>query len=153
MSDCFKFGKKIGLEIGIEALKDCLRQMKAILNDNLPLWENLPREQRHLPIYGGAMNRKPAKSPTGPIRAHLHALSQSMGQDYQRVLGRYAIDRFLYRLSSSTYCDRFAIKGAMLFALWTGDTDRPTKDFDLLGLGSLAILEENFPPLPVFHSR
>jgi hypothetical protein len=41
----------------------------------------------------------------------------------------------------------------MLFALWTGDTDRPTKDFDLLGLGSSAILEENFPPLPVFHSR
>jgi hypothetical protein len=79
------------------------------------------------------LNRKPAKSPTASIRARLHALSQSKGQDYQGVLGRYAIDRFLYRLSSSTYRDRFAIKGATLFALWTGDTHRPTKDLDLLG--------------------
>jgi predicted nucleotidyltransferase component of viral defense system len=68
-------------------------------------------------------------------------LAQSKGQDYQRALGRYAIERFLYRLGSSTYRDRFAIKGATLFTLWTGDTHRPTKDLDLLGWGSSAIRE------------
>ena len=87
------------------------------------------------------MTREPAKNPAASIRARLLALAQSKGQDYQRVLGRYAIERFLYRLGNSTYRDRFAIKGATLFTLWTGDTHRPTKDLDLLGWGSSAILE------------
>jgi predicted nucleotidyltransferase component of viral defense system len=87
------------------------------------------------------MTREPTKNPAASIRARLLALAQSKGQDYQRVLGRYAIERFLYRLGSSTYRDRFAIKGATLFTLWTGDTHRPTKDLDLLGWGSSAILE------------
>ena len=87
------------------------------------------------------MTREPAKNPAVSIRARLLALAQSRGQDYQRVLGRYAIERFLYRLGNSTYRDRFAIKGATLFTLWTGDTHRPTKDLDLLGWGSSAILE------------
>jgi len=87
------------------------------------------------------MTREPAKNPAASIRARLLALAQSKGQDYQRILGRYAIERFLYRLGSSTYRDRFAIKGATLFTLWTGDTHRPTKDLDLLGWGSSAIRE------------
>jgi len=87
------------------------------------------------------MTREPAKNPAASIRARLLALAQSRGQDYQRVLGRYAIERFLYRLGNSTYRDRFAIKGATLFTLWTGDTHRPTKDLDLLGWGSSAIRE------------
>ena len=87
------------------------------------------------------MTREPAKNPAASIRARLLALAQSRGQDYQRVLGRYAIERFLYRLGNSTYRDRFAIKGATLFTLWTGDTHRPTKDLDLIGWGSSAIGE------------
>jgi len=51
------------------------------------------------------------------------------------MLGRYAIERFLYRLGRSKYRDKFALKGATLFTLWTGQTHRPTKDLDLLGLG------------------
>ena len=87
------------------------------------------------------MTREPAKNPAASIRARLLTLAQSRGQDYQRILGRYAIERFLYRLGNSTYRDRFAIKGATLFTLWTGDTHRPTKDLDLLGWGSSAIRE------------
>src|SRR5580693_10115341 len=52
------------------------------------------------------------------------------------MLGRYAIERFLYRLGQSPYRDKFALKGATLFTLWTGHTHRPTKDLDLLGQGS-----------------
>jgi hypothetical protein len=51
------------------------------------------------------------------------------------VLGRYAIERFLYRLGRSKHRDKFALKGATLFTLWTGQTHRPTKDLDLLGRG------------------
>jgi hypothetical protein len=33
VADCFKFRNKIGLDVAIEALKDCLRQKKANVNE------------------------------------------------------------------------------------------------------------------------
>ena len=87
------------------------------------------------------MTRDKGKNKAASIRARLLALAQSKGEDYQRVLGRFAIERFLYRLGRSPYRDKFAIKGATLFTLWTGHTHRPTKDLDLLGRGSSAIGE------------
>jgi hypothetical protein len=33
LPDCFKFRNKIGLDVAIEALKDCLRQEKANVNE------------------------------------------------------------------------------------------------------------------------
>ena len=87
------------------------------------------------------MTREPNKNPAASIRAKLLSLSREKGEDYQRVLGRFAIERFLYRLGISTYRDRFVLKGATLFTLWTGETHRPTKDLDLLGWGSSAIAD------------
>ena len=66
------------------------------------------------------MTREPNKNPAASIRARLLSLSQEKGEDYQRVLGRFAIERFLYRLGTSPYRDRFVLKGATLFTLWTG---------------------------------
>jgi predicted nucleotidyltransferase component of viral defense system len=85
------------------------------------------------------VTREKGKNTSASIRARLLALAQNKGEDYQRVLGRYAIERFLYRLGRSPYRDDFALKGATLFTLWTGQTHRPTKDLDLLGRGSSAI--------------
>ena len=85
------------------------------------------------------MTSEPGKNLAASIRARLLRLAQDKGEDYQRVLGRYAIERFLYRLGRSPYRDRFALKGATLFTLWTGQSHRPTKDLDLLGWGSSAI--------------
>jgi predicted nucleotidyltransferase component of viral defense system len=82
---------------------------------------------------------EPRKNTAASIRARLLSLAQRKGEDYQRVLGGYAIERFLYRLGRSPYRDKFALKGATLFTLWTGHTHRPTKDLDLLGQGSSAI--------------
>jgi predicted nucleotidyltransferase component of viral defense system len=87
------------------------------------------------------VTREPRKNTAASIRARLLTLAQSKGEDYQRVLGRYAIERFLYRLGRSPYRDQFALKGATLFTLWTGHTHRPTKDLDLLGRGSSTIDE------------
>ena len=67
------------------------------------------------------------------IRARLQRLAQDSGEDFQRMLGRYGIERFLYRLGQSAYRERFALKGATLFTLWTGHAHRPTRDLDLLG--------------------
>jgi predicted nucleotidyltransferase component of viral defense system len=85
------------------------------------------------------MTREPAKTSAASIRARLLSLAQATGEDYQRVLGRFAIERFLYRLGASSHQDRFVLKGAILFTIWTGKTHRPTKDLDLLGRGSAAI--------------
>jgi predicted nucleotidyltransferase component of viral defense system len=88
------------------------------------------------------VTREKGKNTAASIRARLLALAQSKGEDYQRVLGRYAIERFLYRLGRSPYRDKFALKGATLFTLWTGHTHRPTKDLDLLGRGSSSAIAE-----------
>jgi len=87
------------------------------------------------------MSGEPNKNVAASIRARLLSLSQEKGEDYQRVLGRFAVERFLLRLGISTHRDRFVLKGATLFTLWTGKTHRPTKDLDLLGWGSSTIDE------------
>ena len=61
--------------------------------------------------------------------------AREQGEDFNLVLIRYMLERFLYRLGRSPHKDRFVLKGAMLFAAWTGRPHRPTRDLDLLGLG------------------
>ena len=60
----------------------------------------------------------------------------STGQDYNTLLIRYTIERFLFRLSESEYRNRFVLKGALLFALWNETPHRVTRDLDLLGFGN-----------------
>lgn len=69
-------------------------------------------------------------------RAKLLALAQRRGDDFQFLLGRWIIERFLYRRSVSTHKNDFVLKGAMLFLAWDGKLYRPTRDLDLLGFGS-----------------
>jgi len=88
------------------------------------------------------VTREVTRNVSASVRARLLSLAQSRGEDYQRVLGRYAIERFLYRLGRSEYRDNFALKGATLFTLWTGQTHRPTKDLDLLGRGLSSTITE-----------
>lgn len=38
--------------------------------------------------------------------------------DFNTVLVRYAMERFLFRLSKSDHANDFYLKGAMLFVLW-----------------------------------
>lgn len=70
------------------------------------------------------------------MRQRLLNLRVVRQEDYNALLTQYAIERFLYRLSLSDSADRFVLKGAMLFRVWSGALHRPTKDLDLLGLGN-----------------
>jgi hypothetical protein len=45
------------------------------------------------------------------------------------------MERFLYRLSKSTYADKFILKGALMLAVWKAPLARPTMDIDMLGQG------------------
>jgi hypothetical protein len=74
-------------------------------------------------------------------RAKLLTLARSRGDDFQFLLGRWIIERFLYRLAGSKHKNDFVLKGAMLFLAWDGELYRPTKDLDLLGFGSADLPE------------
>jgi hypothetical protein len=75
------------------------------------------------------------KNIAASVRARLTEFARKHGEELQTVLTRYAIERFLYRLSVSSHGDSFVLKGAMLFQLWTGHLHRSTRDVDLLGTG------------------
>ena len=59
-------------------------------------------------------------------------LAREQRHRFEGVLQRYAVERFLYRLSVSGEVDRFTLKGAALFRVWTGQEMRPTRDVDFL---------------------
>lgn len=69
------------------------------------------------------------------VRARLQRLAAQKGQVLDILLTRYALERFLYRLSCSDFGDRFALKGALLLTTWFDEPHRPTRDLDLLGFG------------------
>src|SRR3954452_19711563 len=81
------------------------------------------------------MTAKIIKNPAASVRVRLLSHAKQRGDDYQRVLTRYAIERLLFRLSQTEACDRYVLKGAMLFVTWPEHVFRPTGDLDLLGHG------------------
>ncbi|MBW2366799.1 MAG: nucleotidyl transferase AbiEii/AbiGii toxin family protein [Deltaproteobacteria bacterium] len=72
------------------------------------------------------------------IRQQLLNISKQRKEDFQFCLTRYALERFLYRLSKSSHVNKFVLKGALLLMSWTQKPYRPTRDLDLLGLGNPA---------------
>ena len=91
------------------------------------------------------MTRKP-QNLSHSIRDRLLQLARQQNEEFQNYLMRFALERWMYRLSQSKHQDRFILKGAMLFALWSDDPHRPTQDLDLLGVGGSSVreLEEVF---------
>ena len=79
------------------------------------------------------MSAGPSKAAS--VRQRLLNRARADGDDFQVLLTRYVLERFLYRLGRSEHHDRFVVKGAMLFVLWEGDLHRTTRDLDLLGSG------------------
>ena len=69
------------------------------------------------------------------VRARLLNLAKERNQPHELLLTRYALERLLYRLSTTKHRDRFVLKGAMLMTTWFEAPFRPTRDLDLLGYG------------------
>ena len=80
------------------------------------------------------------------VRQRLLNIARERHADFQLILIQYGIERLLYRLSRSNYKDRFLLKGAMLFSVWSEEPFRSTRDIDLLGQGdsSVASLHKTF---------
>jgi len=85
-------------------------------------------------------------NPAASVRARLLNRAKAEKVEFQLLLTRFALERLLYRLSISPYCDQFLLKGALLFDLWFDEPHRPTRDVDFLGFGPAEIprLEEIF---------
>lgn len=71
------------------------------------------------------------------FHARLLNLAKSRGDDFNLILNRYAVERWLYRLSISEAREQLWLKGAMLFDLWFETPHRPTRDADFLGFGEI----------------
>lgn len=72
------------------------------------------------------------------VQVRLVRHAKDLGVDPNLVLTRYAVERFLYRLSRSAHSEKFVLKGALLLLAWLGEAVRPTRDADLLGFGELS---------------
>lgn len=80
--------------------------------------------------------KRPPRNVAASHRAKLLALSRDRSEDFQFLLGRWVIERFLFRLAASRHKRSFVLKGAMLYLAWGGEPHRPTRDLDLLGFGN-----------------
>jgi len=66
------------------------------------------------------MTAQPSHNLAQSVHQRLIDKARERKEDPNLVLIRYALERFLYRLGCSQYKDQFILKGAMLFAAWTG---------------------------------
>lgn len=69
------------------------------------------------------------------VKQRLVNYSRAHTEDFNFILTRYCLERFLYRLAASNYRERFILKGALLFYSWFDQPHRPTRDIDLAGHG------------------
>lgn len=81
------------------------------------------------------MTKRQPKDVAASVKQRLLNLARGSGEEFNLILIRYGIERFLYRLSQSEYADGFVLKGAILFYLFAEVPHRPTRDVDLLGSG------------------
>ncbi len=74
------------------------------------------------------MTKKAVKNIGASIRDRLRNEAKRLGNDFNLILERYALERVLYRLSCSEYKSRFILKGGMLLSGWATDPYRSTSD-------------------------
>jgi hypothetical protein len=67
------------------------------------------------------------------VRQRLLNYAKANNRPFAEVLQYYAMERFLYRLSTSPHASKFLLKGALLLTAWRAPMSRPTMDIDLLG--------------------
>jgi len=67
------------------------------------------------------------------VQARLQNHARASARPFQELLQYYAMERFLYRLSTTSYRARFVLKGALMLHVWDAPLARATKDVDFLG--------------------
>jgi len=73
------------------------------------------------------------KNISASVHERLLKMARETSRPFNELLQLFAIERFIYRLSKSPHSERFILKGALMFSVWSGPVSRPTMDIDLLG--------------------
>ncbi|HSO62083.1 MAG TPA: nucleotidyl transferase AbiEii/AbiGii toxin family protein [Desulfobacterales bacterium] len=73
------------------------------------------------------------KNSAASVHQRLLNKAKEASRPFNELLQRFAIERFIYRLSQSPHADRFILKGALMLSAWSAPESRPTMDIDLLG--------------------
>lgn len=73
------------------------------------------------------------------IYSRLKNVARQRKRPVQEVLKYYAMERFLYRLSVSSYQNNFYLKGGLMLMVWNPMSHRATVDIDLLAKTSNSI--------------
>jgi len=104
------------------------------------------------------MKREIADLPAS-VTQRLLNLRDPRKEDFQLILNRYGLERFLYRLSQGPFSDQLILKGAFSFELWGKQFYRPTRDVDFLAVNNISLEETRrifmtyFSYLATLHSR
>ena len=86
-----------------------------------------------------------SKALAASVHQRLLNHARKEGVRFNDVLQRYALERWLYRLSKSEHSERFILKGALMLIAWELPVTRPTRDIDMLAwvqndLGGIRLL-------------
>ena len=72
------------------------------------------------------MTKRDVRDMAASVKQRLLNVHAENNIDFNFLLTRYAVERFLHRLDRSRYKESFVLKGAMLFYAWKGEWFRST---------------------------
>ena len=75
------------------------------------------------------------KNIAASVQDRLKNTAREQGVSFNTLLEHFALGRLFARLSQSPYADKFVLKGAQLFRIWSDTPHRPTRDADFLSFG------------------
>jgi predicted nucleotidyltransferase component of viral defense system len=73
------------------------------------------------------------KNIAASAKERLRNIASQSGKEFQSIIRQYVQERFLFRLSNSSYKNNLILKGALLFVAHNISRNRPTRDIDFLG--------------------
>jgi len=79
------------------------------------------------------LSQKQIKNISASVHTKLVEYAHTNGKNPELIFTKYALERFLYRLSKSDYQAIFILKGAALLDVWKLQDYRSTRDVDFLG--------------------
>ncbi len=91
------------------------------------------RESNETLSGSNGLSKASPKNIAASVRQKLLNKSRLDKRPFNELLQYYAMERFLYRLSQSSYADSFILKGALMLRIWKISMERPTMDIDMLG--------------------
>ncbi|WP_125206420.1 hypothetical protein [Capsulimonas corticalis] len=74
-------------------------------------------------------------APGDPVELHEVGKGYKQHMDMQRLMTRYAIERFMWRIGQPQHTDKFTLKRAMTFTYYAANSIRTTKYVDFMMCG------------------